>query len=109
MATDFAINGTTLTHIDDCQWIDEDYGSYLNGKTTVSRWRTVRLSGQVMEETQFDLLYAQEGQKVSLTIPDYTSRNSDFKIYYGCDLLSIDGDHRGPVFVNVRVELRVLV
>ena len=108
MATDFKINSSTLTHITNASWSEQAEGSYLNGKMPKNRWRIMRLSG-TMEEAQFDLIYAQEGAKVSITVPPYDSRNSDFETYYGADLISIEGEHQGPSFVNVRAELRVLI
>lgn len=109
MAQIFQLNGTTLTHINDCQWLENEQGDYLNGKMPKNRWRNVRLSGEAMEEAQYDIIHALEGQKVSVTITDYESRNSDFKTYYGADLLSISGDHNGPKFDNVSVELKVRI
>ena len=108
MAQVFKINSTTLTHVIDCQWIENPEGSIINGKSSKNRWRNVRLGG-TMEESQFDILYTLLGNKVSVTITNYDDRNGDYKTYYGCDLLSVDGDHNGPRFDNVIAELKVLV
>lgn len=108
MAQVFDINGTTLTHITDANWEDKPEDDYLNGKTPVNQWRNVVLEG-TMEETQFDIIYALEGQQVSVTIPPYDDRNGAFATYYYVILQSVTGDHQGPSMQNVRAELKVRI
>ena len=108
MAQTFVINSTTLVRISSSNWSELPEAEIFNGKTAKNRWRGLRLGADVVAASEFDTLYALEGTKCSISVPNYTDRNgADFKTYYGADFLSIRGDHNGPVVENVQIEFMV--
>lgn len=103
-----AINGEYLRYMRG-NWFDIPGGAYFNGTGSTHRWRRHTLTANVMPESEFNLFYMLEGQKVSLTTTPYGNRNSTYITYYGCDFVGASGTHSGPRFENVTAEFMVLV
>lgn len=109
MAQVFGVNGTTINYVVNAQWIERPEDDYLNGQTVRNRWRTHTWQTEVMSASEFNTLYALEGQQVTITTVDYEDRTGNYKTYYGAELRSIGGDHDGPNFQNILIEFLVKV
>lgn len=109
MAQDFKLNGTTASYLMKGDWQVEPGSQALSGQTPAQRWaRLVLQAPEGMTAEDFDVLYALEGSKVSVDAPPYDDRNnSDYQTYYGADLESVRGEHRGLNVYNVVCELLV--
>jgi len=109
MAQLHAINGTSINYIGQPDWIDTPQGEFLNGETLQSRWRGHTWAANVMTESEFNFLYALEGQKVSLLTTKHNDRNGDYITYYGVDFRQITGTHDGPRFIDVQLNFMIRV
>ena len=111
MARTFKINGTSLTYIVDAQWNERPAGTqYHAGPVPFNRWRGVTLFTEGMTATEFDTLYALEGQRVTTTLPPYNDRNaSDYVTYYAAEIRSVSAEHQGPTMGGVTLEMMVRV
>jgi len=111
MAQDFKINSTTISRIVKGDWIDEPGDSQaLDGVTPLARWRRLRLQADVLSVTEWNVLSAAEGSKVSVTAPNYSDRNAvDYTTYYGADFDNLSGSHDGPVMTGVTAEFLVRI
>lgn len=111
MAQSFAINGTIIARLTKGDWTDEPGDSQsLAGVTPLARWRRHRWQADVLSAAEWDVLSALQGQKVSITTPDYSDRNAaDYVTFWGCDFEGLSGEHSGPVFTGVTAEFMVRV
>jgi hypothetical protein len=109
MAQIFQLNGSSLTYPTKAFWTDQSSGSILNGKTPIHRWRDHLWRAEVMTETEYNTLYAQNGQRINITTIDYNDRNGDYKTYYQVKIMSVSGSHNGPIFEGVEVRFKVRV
>lgn len=104
-----AINGTAYERLLTADWSDRPEGDYLDATGSFNAWRDLAISADVLTATEFDALYALEGQIVSVDAPPYHDRNATPITYYGAELRSVTGRHQGPAVVGVRLDLRVFV
>lgn len=109
MAQQHKINGTTINRITSANWEDGGQSQGLDGYTPLDSWRRHTWRSNVMTVTEFDTLYALEGQKVSITTTDYSDRNGDYLTYYNVDLERVGGRHEGPRIVDFVAEFLVRV
>lgn len=109
MAQDFQLNGTTLDYIMSGEWREIEDSSVLDGQMVHNRWREHVWRTEVMPVTEFDSLYALEGQKVTLTTVDYTDRNGDYVDYYGAELRRVSARHVALNMRQLTCEFRVRV
>lgn len=93
MAQDFQLNGLTLAYIMSGEWREREDSSRLDGQTVHNRWREHVWQTDVMPASEFNALYALEGQKVSLVTTNYLNRNGDYQVYYGAELRRISARH----------------
>lgn len=107
MAQDFKINGTTLAYVMTGEWREVEVDSALDGQTVHNRWREHVWQTGVMETSEFDGLYALEGQKVAIVTTNYANRNGDYKQYYGAELRRITARHVALNMEQLRCEFRV--
>ena len=89
----FALNGVTYAYIEEAKWLENDQGKALDGEAVHNRWRGHSWLTQIMPISEFDVLYALEGQKVVITTTDYEDRNGDYKVYYVADLRQVFSRH----------------
>lgn len=105
----FRINSTWIVAVI-ANWIDIPAGQFFNGKTSRNRWRRHIWKTNVMTATEFDSIYALQGQRVSIITTDYDDRNnSNYKTYYNAELMRVGGDQNGPRFENIQIEFNVRV
>lgn len=104
-----AINGTPYDRLLTADWSDRSEGDYLNATHSFNAWRNLVIGADVLTETEFDALYALEGQIVSVDAPPYYDRNATEITYYGAELKKVTGQHNGPLVANVRLDLLVFV
>ena len=107
MATDFKINGTTLTYIMKADWQAEPIGQAFDGPQVYSRWHKHIWQTEAMSMSEFATLYALEGQKVNITTTNATDRNADYMTYYGVDFERITARHESQNVANVMCEFLV--
>ncbi len=107
MAQDYIINSTTLDYIMVGEWREVVESSVLDGQTVHNRWREHVWQTEVMPVTDFDTLYALEGQKVTLTTVDYSDRNNDYVIYYGAEFKRITARHQALNMAQLQCEFMV--
>ena len=109
----FQVNGVDYDYITKPDWADESQTGQagLDGYETLNRWRRLTAMGpEGMPAADFDALFALEGQRVSVTVPDYNDRNgADYKTYYGAVLERVDGRHESINVVGVLCEFRVRI
>ena len=112
MATDHKINGTTYSYIETADWRENAIrdGRALDQQTTTNAFRTLVWTTNIMPISEFDTLYALEGQKVTVTTVDYTDRDSgSFATYYGAILEGIQANHESVNITSLNVTFRVRV
>lgn len=109
MAQTIQINGTNYTYLVKADWQTDLAGQELAGQTPTERWaRLVLAAPEGMPAADFDVIFALEGQQVSVAAPPYNDRNaSNFITYYGAILEGVSGDHSGPLMTNVVCQLQV--
>jgi hypothetical protein len=108
MAQQHTINGTNINYITEAIWQDIPAGEYLNGKAIINRWRRHIWRTNVMPMSEFDTLYALQGQIVAIATTNYEDRNAaDYKTYYGVEFKRISGSHEGPNMQTVICEFLV--
>lgn len=110
MAQDFKINSTTVSRITKGDWQDEPGDSQsLAGVIPLARWRRHRWQADVLSASEFNTLYALQGQKVKLTTVNYSDRNGDYIDYFGVDFPQISDSHDGPIFTGVSIDFLIRV
>lgn len=107
MAQIFQINGTTITRMLRGDWTDDPAGSGLDGSTPRQRWVRHVWGADVLSAAEYNTLYAAEGQRVTITTPNYADRNGDYVDYFGVLCQRVSGSHDGPVVTNVAVDFLV--
>lgn len=107
----FIINGTTIARITKSDWVDEPGDDQaLDGVTPLARWRRLVWRAEVLAASEWNVLAGLQGQKVSITTPDYGDRNAvDYVTYFNCDMAELSGSHDGPVMTGVTAEFMVRV
>ena len=107
----FRINSTEISRITHGDWLDEPGDAQaLDGVTPLARWRRHTWRAEVLSAAEWNTLAALEGQKVSITTPDYGDRNAaDYVSYYGADFERLEGRHEGPVMMGVSADFLVRV
>jgi hypothetical protein len=108
MAQQHYLNGAAINYINKPDWIDEG-SPVLNGETVFNRWRRHTWRAEVMPVSEFNTVYALEGQTVSLTTTDYSDRNGDYVTYYGARVTNVTGRQSGPLMTDVTIEFLVRV
>lgn len=108
MAQDFKINGVTLNYVMIGEWREVEDSQALDGQTVHNRWREHlwRLN-EAMPVSEFNTLYALEGQKVTIVTTDYANRNGAYAIYYGAELRRVAGRHVALNMEQFQCEFRV--
>jgi hypothetical protein len=108
MAQDIALNGVAIPRLTTANWTDDPSSAGLDGSTPRLRWRRVTVGAEVLTAAEFNTIYALEGQRVSVDLPDYSDRNAaNYKRYYGALLQRVSGEHSGPAFAGVTAEFLV--
>jgi hypothetical protein len=107
MAQIFRLNSTALTRVTRGDWADDPAGSGLDGSMPRQRWVRHTWGADVLSAAEYDLIFAQEGQRVTITTPDYADRNGDYVDYFGALCQRVSGQHEGPVVVGVTAEFLV--
>jgi len=107
----FVINGSTIARITKGDWLDEPGDAQaLDGVTPLARWRRHTWRAEVLSAAEWNTLAALEGQKVSITTPDYSDRNAaDYASYYQVDFERLEGRHEGPVVMGVSADFLVRI
>lgn len=107
MAQQVQINGITYTYLNAPDWSDSADSQALDGVTPFLRWHKHTIKTNIMPMTEFDRLYALEGQAVALTTTNYLDRNGDYITYYGAILESVTGKHESINAADVVATFRV--
>ncbi len=103
----FEINGTALTYIQSANWDDMNLTQKLDGTTLINNHQQHTWGTNIMTASEFDSLFALQGQRVRIRTIDIDGRLS-FKDYMG-DFLSINGTHQGVNFAGVSLKFLVVV
>src|SRR5512147_1995944 len=100
------INGTTYTYLMQPNRDDALQSQALSGGTATNRWALHTIKTNIMPMTEFNNLFALQGQAVTLYTTDYSSRNS-YRTYYKAVLESVTGSHESINAANVVATFRV--
>lgn len=107
MAQVFKMNGVTISYIQRGDWTNSPVKEALDGNLARQRWIKHIWLGEAMPVSEFDSLFALEGQRVSITTTDYNDRNGDYLQYFGVQFQKISGEHISILMENVRLEFLV--
>jgi hypothetical protein len=108
MARIFKINGITINRITKGDWRDEPANLGLDGMLPRLRWVRHIWSAEVVAASDYNSLYALEGQQMSLTTVNYSDRNSaNYQTYYTAICERVEGQHQGNLFNGVTAEFLV--
>lgn len=111
MAQIFKVNDSTITHIQQANWLDRLTSQAIDGVNPLRASRTHTWSAsEAMPASIFDLIDAQEGAVIRLTTTKYNARNdADYVEYPGAVLQSIVAQHPGPEMSGVLVTFLVRI
>jgi len=103
----FEINSTPLTFIAAAQWNDLNLTSKVDGQVLINNYQRHTWGTNVMAMAEYDLLFALQGQKVSISTIDIDTRNT-FRIYQAI-LQDVNGTQAGINMVGVSLRFLVIV
>lgn len=109
MAQIFKVNDSTITHINQANWVDRLTTQALDGVNPLRASRQHTWAADAMPASIFDLLDAQEGAAVRLRTTNYSDRNGDYVEYPGTVLQSVAAQHAGPEMSGVLVTFLVRI